>query len=118
MSKTELRKEFLPYALPLIEEEEINEMIDTLKSGWISKGPKTIEFEKRFAEYVGAKHAIATNSATAALHLALVAAGIGEGDEVITTPMTFAASANTIIHVGATPVFVDIDPDTYCIDAD
>lgn len=118
MSKTELRKKFLPYALPLIEEEEINEMIDTLKSGWISKGPKTIEFEKRFAEYVGAKHAIATNSATAALHLALVAAGIGEGDEVITTPMTFAASANTIIHVGATPVFVDIDPDTYCIDAD
>ncbi|MCY6483576.1 DegT/DnrJ/EryC1/StrS aminotransferase family protein [Clostridium aestuarii] len=117
MSKTEPRKEFLPYALPLIEEDEINEMVDTLKSGWISKGPKTIEFEKQFAEYVGVKHAIGTNSATAALHLALIAAGVGEGDEVITTPMTFASSANTIIHVGATPVFVDIDPDTYCIDA-
>lgn len=117
MSKIEPRKEFLPYALPLIEEDEINEMIDTLKSGWISKGPKTIDFEKKMAKFFGVKHAIATNSATAALHLALLSAGVGEGDEVITTPMTFAATANTIIHVGAKPVFVDIDPDTYCIDA-
>lgn len=110
------RTEFLPYALPLIGDEEINEVIDTLRSNWLSKGPKTIEFEKRFAEYVEAKHAIAMNSCTAALHIALVANGIGEGDEVITTPLTFTASANTIIHTGAVPVFADIDPDTLCID--
>ncbi|KMT22608.1 DegT/DnrJ/EryC1/StrS family aminotransferase [Clostridium cylindrosporum] len=110
------RTEFLPYALPFIEEEEINEVVDAIKSNWLSKGPKTIEFEKRFAEYVGAKHAIAMNSCTAALHIALVANGIGEGDEVITTPLTFAASANTIIHTGAIPVFADIDAKTLCID--
>ncbi|MEG0370972.1 MAG: DegT/DnrJ/EryC1/StrS family aminotransferase [Clostridium sp.] len=110
------RTEFLPYALPFIEEEEINEVIDTLRSNWLSKGPKTIEFEKRFAKYVGAKHAIAMNSCTAALHIALIANNIGEGDEVITTPLTFAASANTIIHTGATPVFADIDEKTMCID--
>lgn len=114
MSKT--RESFLPYALPLIDESDINEVVDTLKSGWVAKGPKTIELEKRFAEYTGAKYAIAMNSATAALHIALIAAGVGQGDEVITTPMTFAATANTIIHTGATPVFVDIDPKTFCID--
>lgn len=116
MTKLEVREEFLPYALPMIEDEEINEVIATLKSGWIAKGPRTIELEKRFAEFVGAKHAIAMNSCTAALHIALLAAGVGPGDEVITTPMTFSASANTIIHTGATPVFVDIDPVTFCID--
>ena len=110
------RTEFLPYALPFIEEKEINEVIDALKSNWLSKGPKTMEFEKRFAEYVGAKHAIAMNSCTAALHIALVANNIGEGDEVITTPLTFAASANTIVHTGAKPVFADIDEKTMCID--
>lgn len=112
------REKFLPYCLPDITDEEINEVVGTLKSGWLAKGPRTIEFEKRFAEYVGAKYAIGMNSCTAALHIALVAAGIGLGDEVITTPMTFAASANTIIHTGATPVFVDIDPETGCIDPD
>lgn len=110
------RTEFLPYALPFIEEKEINEVVDALKSNWLSKGPKTMEFEKRFAEYVGAKHAIAMNSCTAALHIALVANNIGEGDEVITTPLTFAASANTIVHTGAKPVFADIDEKTMCID--
>lgn len=114
---SETRESFLPYALPLIDENDINEVVDTLKSGWVAKGPKTIELEKRFAEYTGAKYAIAMNSATAALHIALIAAGVGQGDEVITTPMTFAATANTIIHTGATPVFVDIDPETFCIDA-
>jgi dTDP-4-amino-4,6-dideoxygalactose transaminase len=108
--------EFIPYCLPDITEKEIDEIISTLKSGWLAKGPKTIEFEKKFAEYVGAKYAIGMNSCTAALHIALIAAGVGPGDEVITTPMTFAASANTIIHTGATPVFVDIDPLTGCID--
>jgi Predicted pyridoxal phosphate-dependent enzyme apparently involved in regulation of cell wall biogenesis len=109
------RKEFLPYALPLIEDDDIAEVVDSLKSNWITKGPKTMEFEKRFAEYVGAKYAIAVNSCTAALHLSLLAAEIGPGDEVITTPMTFAASANVVIHAGAKPVFADIDPLTFNI---
>ena len=111
------RQEFLPYNVPLIEEDDIAEVVDTLRSGWIAKGPKTMEFEKQFAEYVGAKYAVAVNSCTAALHLSLVAAGLKEGDEVITTPMTFAASANVVIHTGAKPVFVDIDPVTMNIDA-
>nr|WP_222871009.1 DegT/DnrJ/EryC1/StrS aminotransferase family protein [Paenibacillus methanolicus] len=111
-----IRKGYLPYCLPDITEEEINEVVDTLKSGWLAKGPKTIEFEKQFADYVGAKYAVGMNSATAALHIALCAAGVGPGDEVITTSMTFAASVNTIVHTGATPVFVDIDSNTGCID--
>ncbi len=111
------RETFLPYSVPLIDDNDINEVVETLKSGWVAKGPRTIEFEKRFAEYTGAKYAIAMNSATAALHIALIAGGVKPGDEVITTPITFAATANTIIHVGAKPVFVDIDPNTFCIDA-
>lgn len=111
------RETFLPYAVPLIEDDDINEVVETLKSGWVAKGPRTIEFEKRFAEYTGAKYAIAMNSATAALHIALIAGGVKPGDEVITTPITFAATANTIIHIGATPIFVDVDPNTFCIDA-
>lgn len=110
------REKFLPYCLPDITDAEINELIHTLKSGWLAKGPKTIEFEQSFAEYLGVNYAIGMNSCTAALHIGLLAAGIGPGDEVITTPMTFAASANTIIHAGAIPVFVDIDPETGCID--
>ena len=110
------RQEFLPYALPLIENDDIEAVVDSLRSNWVTKGPKTVEFEKRFAEYIGVKHAIAFNSCTAGLHTTLIAAGIGEGDEVITTPMTFAASANVIIHAGATPVFVDIEPTTMNID--
>lgn len=111
-----MRETFLPYSVPLIDDADINEVVETLKSGWVAKGPRTMEFEKRFAEYTGAKYAIAMNSATAALHIALIAGGVKPGDEVITTPMTFAATANTIIHCGATPVFVDIDPETFCID--
>jgi UDP-4-amino-4,6-dideoxy-N-acetyl-beta-L-altrosamine transaminase len=110
------REQFLPYALPLIEDDDIEAVVDSLKSNWISKGPKTGEFEKRFAEYIGVKHAIALNSCTAGLHIALLAAGVGAGDEVITTAMTFAASSNVIIHCGATPVLVDIDPKTMNID--
>ncbi len=113
---SERRKDMLPYNLPLIEDDDIEAVVDSLKSNWVTKGPKTVEFEKRFAEYVGAKYAIAVNSCTAGLHTALVAAEIAEGDEVITTPMTFAASSNVIIHCGATPVFVDIDPQTMNID--
>ncbi|QEY34478.1 DegT/DnrJ/EryC1/StrS aminotransferase family protein [Caproiciproducens galactitolivorans] len=112
------REKFIPYNLPNITDLEINEMVDTLKSGWIAKGPRTNEFEKQFAQFVGAKYAVAMNSCTAALHVALLAKGIGPGDEVITTPMTFASTANTIIHTGATPVFADVDYKTACIDPD
>lgn len=112
-----VRGSFLPCFLPTIEQEEIDEVIDTLKSNWITTGPKTHQFEEMFREYVGCKHAIALNSCTAGLHLALVAAGIGEGDEVITSPFTFAATVNVIVHQGAKPVFVDIIPDTYNIDS-
>ena len=107
---------FIPYCLPDITEAEIRDVIDTLQSGWLAKGPKTLEFEAKFAKYVGAKYAVAMNSCTAALHIALIAAGVGKGDEVITTSMTFAASVNTILHVGAKPVFVDIDLNTGLID--
>ena len=103
-------------ASPVIEEEEINAVIDVMKSGMIAQGPKVIEFEEEFAKFVGAKYGIATNSGTSALHVALLAAGIGEGDEVITTPFTFAATGNSILYTGARPVFVDIDPETFTID--
>lgn len=113
---SERRQGFLSYAIPLIEDDDIAAVVDSLKSNWVTKGPKTVEFERRFAEFVGTKHAIAVNSCTAGLHLALVAAGIGPGDEVITSPMTFASTANVVIHAGATPVFADIDPQTMNID--
>lgn len=105
----------LPYCLPWIGEEEIQEMIDTLKSGWLSIGPKVKKFEDLLTEYTGAKYAVALNSCTSALHLSLVASGIGKGDEVITSPFTFASTANVIIHVGAKPVFADIEQDTFNI---
>ena len=103
----------VPFARPLIGDAEIHEVLDVLQSGWLTTGPRVRQFERRFAEYTGAPHAVAVNSCTAALHLALVAAGVGPGDEVITTPLTFCATANTIVHVGATPVFADIDPLTW-----
>ena len=112
------RENFIPYNVPDITDAEIQEVVATLKSGWLAKGPRTVEFEKRFAEYIGAKHAVAVNSCTAALHVSLLAQDIGAGDEVITTPMTFASTASTIIHTGATPVFADIDYATGCIDPD
>lgn len=111
-----VREDFLVFGAPLIEEEEIQEVVDTLRSGWLGTGPKTKRFEEAFAAYTGAKHAVALNSCTAGLHLALDVLGIGPGDEVITTPMTFAATANVICHVGATPVFADIDPVTMNLD--
>jgi dTDP-4-amino-4,6-dideoxygalactose transaminase len=93
-------------------EEEITEVVDTLRSGWITTGPKTHRFEAEFATRVRAPGALGLNSCTAGLHLSLVAHGIGPGDEVITTPLTFAATVNVIEHVGATPVLVDVEPDT------
>jgi dTDP-4-amino-4,6-dideoxygalactose transaminase len=107
---------FLPYNRPDIGEEEIAAVVDTLRSGWLTTGPKTKRFEEEFAAYTGARHALALSSATAALHLALVAAKVGPGDEVITTPLTFAACANVIVQQGATPVLADICPDDLNID--
>jgi dTDP-4-amino-4,6-dideoxygalactose transaminase len=107
----------VPFAPPAIGRDEIEEVVKTLQSGWLTTGPRVQQFEQSFAEYVGAPHAVAVNSCTAALHLSLLAAGLGPGDEVITTPLTFCATANTIVHTGATPVFADIDPATMNLDA-
>jgi len=96
------------FGAPMIGEEEIDEVVDTLRSGWIGTGPKTKRFEREFADFVGAEYAVATNSCTAALHLALVGLGVGPGDEVVTTPLTFVATANVIEHCGATPVLADV----------
>jgi dTDP-4-amino-4,6-dideoxygalactose transaminase len=111
-----VRADFLVFGRPLIGEEEIAEMVDTLRSGWIGFGPKCLRFEENFARYVQAETAVSVNSATAALHLALLAADVGPGDEVVTTPLTFVATANVITHTGAIPVFVDVDPRTQNLD--
>ena len=116
MNDFKVRSDWMPFCVPDISDAEVQAVSDTVRSGWWAKGPRTIEFEKRFAEYVGAKYCVGVNSCTAALHLALMTQDIGPGDEVITTPLTFASSANTILHVGATPVFADIDPETGLID--
>jgi dTDP-4-amino-4,6-dideoxygalactose transaminase len=109
--------DFLPFALPDIGEEEINEVLDSLRSGWLTTGPKTKRFEEDFAAFAGKEtEAIAVNSATAGLHLALEAVGIGPDDEVITTPYTFTATAEVVRYLGADPVFVDIDSSTFNID--
>lgn len=110
------RASYLPFSPPAIGEEEVEEVIDALRSDWLTTGPKTQRFERAFAEYLGARGALALNSCTAGLHTALVTLGIGPGDEVITTTMTFAATVNVIEHVGARPVLVDVEPDTLNID--
>lgn len=110
------RKKFLPIATAVFGKEEEKEIIDTLRSGWITLGPKTKKFEESLAKYVGVKYAIALNSCSAALHLSMLAIGIKPGDEVITTPFTFAATAHAISHCGGKPVFVDIDLKTFNID--
>jgi dTDP-4-amino-4,6-dideoxygalactose transaminase len=107
-----MRKEFLPFARPSLGDEEIAELVDTLKSGWITTGPKTEKFAAEFARYAGGRFAVPVSSATAGLHVALLALGVGPGDEVITTPMTFVATLNTIVHCGAVPVLADIDRTT------
>lgn len=105
-----------PLAKPHIGKEEERAVLEVLRSGVLSIGPKVEEFEKKFAQYIGTKYSIAVSSGTAGLHLALIAAGINPGDEVITSPFSFVASANAILYVGATPVFADIDPVSYNID--
>lgn len=116
IDKCRKRSDFLVFGSPLIEEEEIREVEATLRSGWLGTGPKVTRFEDTFRQYTGARYAMAVNSCTAALHLSMAVAGIGAGDEVITTPMTFCATANAIIHTNAKPVFVDVDKETMNID--
>jgi len=111
-----VRREPLIFGVPLIEQDDIDGVVQVLKSGWLSTGPKTQELEECFRGYIGSRNAVALNSCTAGMELCLLVAGIGRGDEVITTPMTFAATANAIVHCGAVPVFADINRHTLNID--
>jgi len=111
-----MRKDLLVFGSPAIERAEIDEVVAVMESGWLGTGPKVALFEQDFAEYKDIEHAVALNSCTAALHLSILAADIGAGDEVITTPLTFCATINAIIHAGATPVLADVDPVTMNID--
>jgi dTDP-4-amino-4,6-dideoxygalactose transaminase len=108
LSSSRRRSTFLSFQPPAIGAEELEAVAETLRSGWLTSGPRTEELERRFGEYVGARHAIALASGTAAMHLSLVAAGVGPGDEVVTTPITWPATANVIVHCGAKPVFADV----------
>ena len=103
-----MRETFLSFQPPAVDEEEIEAVAETLRSGWLTSGPRAAELERRFSEHTGASHALAVSSGTAAMHLALVAAGIGPGDEVITSPITWPATANVIVHTGARPIFCDV----------
>ncbi|WXR62337.1 UDP-4-amino-4,6-dideoxy-N-acetyl-beta-L-altrosamine transaminase [Peptostreptococcaceae bacterium AGR-M142] len=109
-------EEYIPYGKQWIDDEDINEVIKVLKSDYLTTGPKVLEFEKKVANYVGAKYAVAFSNGTAALHAACFAAGVKECDEVITSPLTFAASANCALYMGAKPVFADVDLNNYNID--
>ncbi|GFO55899.1 spore coat protein [Geomonas sp. Red276] len=111
-----MREKFLPFSIPTIGEEEINEVVDSLRSGWITTGPKVKRFEDAFKDYVGAPHAVPLSSATAGLHLVMLALDLKPGDEVITTPMTFAATVSMIVQAGGKPVLADIEPGTLNID--
>lgn len=113
-----VRDTYLPYAQQWVDEEDIGEVVKVLKSDFLTTGPKIEEFEKRFADYVGAKYAVSISNGTAALHAACFAAGINEGDEVITSPITFAASANCVLYQGGKPAFADINPKSYNIDVE
>ncbi len=109
---TPMRSAFLPFARPALGKEEIAEVVDTLQSGWITTGPRVERFAAAFADYVGGRFAVPVSSATAGLHVGLLSLGVGPGDEVITTPLTFVATLNTIVHCGATPVLADVDAAT------
>lgn len=115
---TPVRAAFLPFGVPVIGEEEIQEVVETLRSGWIGQGERVARFERDFAAYVDAPVAIAVSSCTAALHISLVASGLGPGDEVLVPAMTFAASATAVEHAHGEPVFCDVDPRTLLIDLD
>ena len=113
-----VRETMLDFSPPVIGDEEVESVVATLRSGWLTSGPRTAELEQRFAERTGVPHAIATSSCTEALHLSLVAADIGAGDEVVTSSFTWPATVNAILHTGATPVFADVDPGTLDLDPD
>jgi perosamine synthetase len=113
-----VRKTLLPYGHQNVDEDDIRAVVEVLRSDWITTGPKVAEFEEAFAEYVGARYAVSFSSGTAALHGAAFAAGLGPGDEAITTPMTFCATANCVLYQGARPVFADVCPDTLNLDPD
>src|SRR6266581_2711731 len=112
-----MSSDFIVFGSPQIEREEIDEVVRCLESGWIGTGPRVAQFEKEFAAYKNRPFAAAVSSCTAAMHLSVLAAGIGPGDEVITTPLTFCATVNAIVHAGATPVLADVDSRTMNIDA-
>ena len=114
--QTARRSEFLSFQPPAITDEEVAAVSETLRSGWLTTGPRTAELEARMREFLEAEHVLAVSSGTAALHLSLVALGVGPGDEVITSPMTWPATANVIVHCGATPVFADVRDDTLNVD--
>jgi perosamine synthetase len=111
-----IRDTLLPYGRQFIDDDDIQAVVDVLRSDWLTTGPKVGEFEQAFADFVGAEHAVAVSNGTAALHAAMFALDIQPGDEVIVTPMTFAASANCVLYQGGTPVFADVQPDTLLID--
>src|SRR5579862_1638562 len=113
---TPVRKTLLPYGRQAISEEDIHAVVDTLRSDWLTTGPKVGEFEEAFSAWVGAKYAVSVSSGTAALHAAAFAAGLKPGDEAITTPLTFAATANCVLYQGATPIFADVSADTLNLD--
>jgi dTDP-4-amino-4,6-dideoxygalactose transaminase len=116
-SSPERRATFLGFQPPAIGEEEVEAVAETLRSGWLTTGPRAAELEERFAAYLGARHVVALSSGTAALHLSLVALGVGPGDEVVTSPITWPATANVIVHAGARPVFVDVRDSDLNVDA-
>src|SRR5450631_808247 len=111
-----VRHTLLPYGRQSVDEDDIQAVVDVLRSDWLTTGPKVAEFEEEFAAWVGARHAVSFSSGTAALHGAAFAAGLGPGDEAVTTPMTFCATTNCILYQGATPVFADVSPDTLNLD--
>ena len=113
---TPVRHSFLPFHQPLVDAADEQAVLETLRSGWLTTGPRTKHFEQTFAAYTGSAHCVALNSCTAALHLALEAVGVGEGDEVVTSPITFASTANVIVHRRARPVFADVEPHTLNVD--
>jgi len=116
LTKITKTHKFLPFAKPVLGKEEEKAVIQALRSGWITLGPKTAEFEQKFSEYIGCKYSVALNSATAALHLALLDLNLKDGDEVIIPAFTFAATANMVIHANGIPILADIDPESLCLD--
>src|SRR5438309_171955 len=115
---TPVRKTLLPYGRQSIDESDIQAVVDTLRSDWLTTGPRIAEFEEAFAAWIGAKYAVSFSSGTAALHAAAFAAGLKSGDEAITSPLTFAATANCVLYQGAHPVFADVSSDTLNLDPD